>query len=73
MPRLFNPLFRLMILLAVAWGVSGCSGWIERQAQTASRAIDCAVVAAAEAPVTVETRHCKHHPAARRDTFEHHG
>jgi hypothetical protein len=66
MPRFVKNMSRFAILFAVAGCVSGCTGWIERQVDTASRAIDCAVLAAENVPVTAETQHCERHPAGRR-------
>ena len=60
-----KPLSRFAFLLVVAACVSGCSGWVERQVDTASRAIDCAVLATAPTPATAQTAHCGRHPAAR--------
>ena len=65
MPRTVQTLSRFAFLFAVAGCVSGCTGWIERQVDTASRAIDCAVLETAPAPRTGETAHCDSHPAAR--------
>lgn len=65
MQRLFKPLSRVLAMLAVAGCVSGCTGWVERQVDTASRAIDCAVLAATDTPKTAQTAHCERHPAAR--------
>ena len=65
MPRTLKALSRFIVLCAVTACVSGCSGWVERQVNTASRAIDCAVLATAQAPTTAETVHCERHPAAK--------
>jgi len=64
-PRFLKFMSRLALLLGLAVAVSGCTGWIERNVSTASRAIDCAVLAAADAPRTFDTAHCGQHPAAQ--------
>jgi len=60
-----NALARIGVLVALMVSISGCTGWIERQADRASVAIDCAVLVAAEVPKTGQTAHCDRHPAAR--------
>lgn len=63
MQRSISSLARVVALCAVAGSVSGCTGWAKQQVDTASRAIDCAVLATTPAPRTVDTAHCDSHPA----------
>ena len=65
MPQKFSLIVRVVALCAVAGCVSGCTDWVERQADRASVAIDCAVLAAAKVPKTGQMAHCDRHPAAR--------
>jgi len=63
MPLIKPSIVRVVALCAVAGCASGCTAWIERQVDTASRALDCAVLETSPAPRTVETAHCDRHPA----------
>lgn len=65
MPWPVKSLFRAAVPFALAWVLSGCTGWIEDRVDTATRAIDCAVLASAEVPATGQSAHCQHHPAAQ--------